>query len=111
MGAKVRELLAMVPDNVLEKIGEEVGVDKPNQKLGGAVVYKLLLYTLAKTTRMSLRIMEFIYESALFQKMIGLTKVKTRHSSLASRIGKINSDYFAQIFSAWFKFGGKTGDN
>lgn len=95
----MRDLLLMVPENVLEKIGNDIGVDKPNQQLTGALIYKLLLYTLAKTNRLSLRIMEFIYESTIFQKMVNVVKPKTRHSSLADRLNKINADYFSEIFS------------
>lgn len=98
MGVSVRDLLLMVPENVLEKIGSDIGVDKPNQQLTGSLIYKLLLYTLAKTDRISLRMMEFIYETTIFQKMVNVVKPKARHSSLADRLNKINSDYFNEIF-------------
>ena len=98
MAIKVRELLAMTPDNVLEKIGQDVCIDKPNQKLTGMIMYKVLLYTIAKTTRVSLRIMESIYASPLFKTMTGMPDQKTRHSSFADRLSKIKPVYFATIF-------------
>ena len=98
MAIKVRELLAMTPDGVLKKIGKEVCVDKPNQKLTGMIMYKVMLYTLAKTTRISLRIMETIYKSPIFQSMTGTVGQRTRHSSFADRLSKIKPDYFAEIF-------------
>lgn len=99
MAIRVRELLAMIPDNVLEKIGQGVCVNHANQKLTGSIMYKVMLYTLAKTTRISLRIMESIYGSPLFQKMTGISEQTTRHSSFADRLKKINTDYFAEIFA------------
>lgn len=98
MAIKMRELLAMTPDGILEKIGQDVCVDRANQKLTGSIMYKVMLYTLAKTTRISLRMMESIYASPMFQKMIGVSEEKSRHSSFADRLKKINPDYFAQIF-------------
>ena len=97
-GMGVCELLSMVPESVLEKIGSSLGVDKPNQKLTGAMIYKLLLYTLAKNNRMSLRVMEFIYESAIFQNMAKCRDKETRHSSISDRLRKIPCEYFADIF-------------
>jgi hypothetical protein len=94
----VGQLLKLVPDEVLEKIGQDLGVDHAYQKLTGLVMYKLLIYSLSKATRISLRTMEFIYNAAPFQKMLKSPHTTLRHSSLADRLSKINPDYFAKIF-------------
>jgi len=101
MSIKVRELLRLVPDYILEEIGEDVGVDKINQKLTGERIFKVLLFSLAETTRISLRIIEKVYESALFQQlaMKKSDHSQARHSGFADRLSKINVRYFEAIFN------------
>lgn len=92
MAIKVRELLELIPDDVLEEIGEDLKVDYVYQKLTGLKMFKVLLYSLAETTRISLRSMERAY-SYLFAN-----RETTRHSSLADRLARIKPDFFKAIF-------------
>lgn len=99
---KATELLKLIPDEILEKIGKDTEVDKVNQQLTGKTIFNALLLSLSQTTRMSLRYLENVYNSAQFQQFNekkSTKKAKGRHSSFADRLSKINVDYFAEIFN------------
>lgn len=99
---KARELLKLIPDEILDKIGKDVEVDKVNQQLTGKTIFNALLFSLSQTTRMSLRMLEKTYNSAMFQQFSDIEpneKVKGRHSSFADRLSKIKVEYFEKIFS------------
>jgi len=96
---RVKELLNLIPDKILEDIGREVNVDRVNNKLTGKIMFKVMLFSLAETTRISLRTIERIYNSVLFNKFTeGEKNNKSRHSSFSDRLRKINPSYFASIF-------------
>ena len=46
--ARVKDLLKLVPDHVLQQIGNDMEVDKPNQKLTGERIFKVLLFSWQK---------------------------------------------------------------
>ena len=91
MAMRVDEILAMIPNSILEEIGKDLKVDSAYQKLTGLKMFKILLYSLAETTRISLRTMESVYNH-LFTNID-----TTRHSSLSDRLVKIKPDYFKKI--------------
>jgi Transposase DDE domain len=98
---KATDLLKVIPNEILDKIGEETCVDKVNQQLTGKTIFNALLLSLAQSTRVSLRILERVYNSAtfeLFNQENSKKKAKGTHSSFADRLSKINAEYFAQIF-------------
>jgi len=97
---KVGELLNLIPDKILEKIGNDLEVDKVNQFLTGKTVFKALLFSLAETTRVSLRCIENVYNSVMFKQYLDddKKKVKGRHSSFSDRLRKIKVEYFAGMF-------------
>ena len=97
---KVGELLKLIPDEILEKIGNDLEVDKVNQFLTGKTIFKVLLFSLAQTTRVSLRCIENIYNSVMFQQYLDedTKKIKGRHSSFSDRLRKIKVEFFADIF-------------
>lgn len=98
--AKAGELLKLIPDEILTKMGNDLEVDKVNQSLTGKTIFKVLLFSLAQTTRISLRYIENIYNSAMFQQHLDdkTKKTKGRHSSFADRLRKIKVEYFSTIF-------------
>ena len=55
------ELLNMIPDEFLDKIGEEIRVDHQVKKLTGKVIFKLFLYGLSSQKELSWRILESIF--------------------------------------------------
>lgn len=57
-GVSVSQLLEIIPDELLEEIALQVSADKWVKKLKASAVFKLVLFTLLNSERMSLRVME-----------------------------------------------------
>ena len=59
----VKQVLGLIPDELLTKLTLETKVDYKVQKLEGAIVFKLLLYSMLQVKENSLRVMEHIFNS------------------------------------------------
>jgi len=59
------QLLALLPDNILEEFALETQVDKYTKKLYGEIVFKLLIHCILSFKDNSLRTMESAYESVV----------------------------------------------
>ena len=98
-GIRVTELLDQIPQSVFDSIGLEHKVDYKAKKLAGQQVFQLLLYGLLSGKELSLRILEELYESPIFQSLSSWSDAKTiDHSSLAERLSTIKIEYFKGIF-------------
>lgn len=93
------ELLALLGDSLLEDVARELGSDKWVIKLKTATVFKLVLYSLLDSERISLRTMADGYTSVPFQTLeqsvIGQT---TAHSSIRDRLVNIDVRFFKRIY-------------
>jgi len=97
----VTELLSFLPQELLERVGEETGVDYQVKKLKGEVMLKLLLFGLTTRKELSWRIIENIFHHYKFRQFAGIEAyVSTDHSSLATRLSNIQLSYFEQIHKA-----------
>ncbi|WCR58645.1 MAG: hypothetical protein PG978_000545 [Wolbachia endosymbiont of Ctenocephalides felis wCfeF] len=85
-----KEIISKLPKVELDKIGEAVGVDYKVSKLTGENIFNLLLYSILEKNELSLRTIEENY-----RRMFNLD---TRHSSAASRLKTIPTEYFEKIF-------------
>jgi hypothetical protein len=94
----VSKLIKMIPEELLEEIGIETQVDHQVKHLHGALMFKLFLYSILKSERLSTRLMEFFYNSSEFTSFSDKGGHKTRHSSIADRLKTIDAKYFEQIF-------------
>lgn len=98
-GISAKELLSFIPNEELERIGEENKVDYQVKRLYGKTVFQLLLYGLLSAKELSFRVLEALFESAGFQQFSGPTDDRrTDHSSIADRIGAIKLGFFKEIF-------------
>lgn len=95
---EVSAIFSQFPDKLLSQLVEETGVDHGVSRLGGALIFKLLIFSMLRSNRLSTRVLEHFYNSELFSAFSGKGGHKTRHSSLASRLSHMNADYFAQLF-------------
>lgn len=67
-------------------------------------MFKLLLFGLTNRKELSWRILEFVFDNYKFRQFAGLGKgFETDHSSLAARMGQMNTDYFRQIHASLTK--------
>jgi hypothetical protein len=96
---KVRDLLSLLDTSILDKAAALSAVDYNAKKLGGEVMFKLLLMSLLDSGKMSLRLMEQLYRSNRFKLFAGLEPGGSiRHSSLSERLCGIEVGYFKEIF-------------
>lgn len=96
----LKEILALIPEELLTKIGNATLVDKHVKKLTGRTIFNLFLYSFIEEDKVSLRAMEHIFNNIAFQQFNGHTPSKSKHTSLSDRLKQIKTEYFEQIFTA-----------
>jgi hypothetical protein len=94
----VKELLGIIPNNLFTNLSENSDVDYQVKKLHGEIFFKLLLYGILKSNKLSTRLLESYYNSAQFQFFCGKQEDQSRHSSIADRLKTIDCQYFKKIF-------------
>ncbi len=99
----VEQLLALIPEEHLEFLSAETKVDHQVKKLTGIVVFKLVLFSMLGSQKVSLRVMENILQSARFKKFAGVDDVNAKYNSIRDRICTINADFFKQLFETIFE--------
>ncbi len=93
------KIIGLIPDDILDQISLQTGVDNFVKKLKGKIIFKLFVYTLLNCRKVSLRILEAIFNSQKFSILLnGEDKRKIRHSSIGSRLSVIDYRYFERIF-------------
>lgn len=95
----VGDIFQLLDSNSLESLVKELDSDKWVIKLKTVVVFKLILYSLLDSERISLRTMATQFESAPFQileqSILGQTSA---HSSLRDRLVNIDVRFFSRIY-------------
>lgn len=92
------ELLKFVPDDLLRCLERQTEVNHQVKKLTGALMFKLLLFSLLNTHQVSLRIMEQYYQSDSFKVFAHSGNRPIRHTGIADRLANINWVFFQKIF-------------
>lgn len=96
---EVAEILEMIPDELQAKVAEQTNVDWNVSQLRGSVMLDLLLFSSLRSERNSTYVMEELYKTSFFEAFSSKDSGHiTRHSSLASRLGSMNPEYFKAIF-------------
>lgn len=95
----VADLLSLLSDDQLKRLCVLCSADKYVIKLGTIPMFKLILYSILDSERISLRTMEANYISVGYQileeSVIGST---TAHSSIRDRLCKINVSFFEKLY-------------
>lgn len=97
----VDELLKLIPSNTFDDLAVETKVDFQVKKLTGEAMFKLILFSMLNTDKMSLRVMETFLSSAKF-KLFSEQDLDSRFNSIRDRICTINADYFEKLFDIIF---------
>jgi hypothetical protein len=84
----VEELLGMIPEDELEFLAAETKVDHQVKKLKGSLIFKLILYSMLDTERMSLRVMEALVLSARFKQFSQNEESKCKRGTRLYDVGK-----------------------
>ena len=94
----VSKLIKIIPEEILNQLAKDTGVDHQVKRLHGALMFRLFLFSILKSERLSTHLMEFFYNSSEFKAFSDKGGHKTRHSSIADRLKSIDYKYFEQIF-------------
>ena len=70
----VSKLIKMIPDELLENIAKDTTVDYQVKHLNATLMFKLFLFSILKSIRLSSRYMEFFYNSSEFKTFSGLNQ-------------------------------------
>lgn len=98
----VDELLKLVPANTFDDLAIETKVDFQVKKLTGETIFKLILFSMLNSDKLSLRVMESFLGSAKFKSFSEQDTLDSKFNSIRDRICNINSDYFEQLFHTIF---------
>lgn len=95
----VEELLHLIPESKLNEFAVSTEVDHSVKKLKGHVLFKLLLYSVIKSDRVSSRVIEAFFNSRSFQFLADVPlQSKTRHSSISDRLAHVEASFFEKIY-------------
>ena len=98
----VNELLRLIPANTFRDLAVETKVDTQVKKLSGEVMFKLILFSMLNSDKLSLRVMETFLHSARFKSFSQVDILDSRYNSIRDRICTINADYFEKLFETIF---------
>ena len=97
----VKELLELIPDAFIEELTDSLDVDKWVKKLKGGHIFKLVLFSLLNSERMSLRIMESNYKDPLFRILVpAITEDAVGWTGIRERLMKVNVSFFRQLYES-----------
>ncbi len=94
----VDDLIGIIGDDLLTSLSRELHADKGVIKLTTKSMFKLIVYSILDSERLSLRIMEENYIEPGYKAFCPETLDKsTAHSSLRDRLINLNAEYFEKI--------------
>src|SRR5258706_11840764 len=98
----VNELLRLIPANTFRDLAVETKVDAQVKKLSGEVMFKLILFSMLNSDKLSLRVMETFLQSARFKSFSQFDILESKYNSIRDRICTIKADYFEKLFETIF---------
>lgn len=99
---KASDLLQLIPPDVFRELAIKTKVDAQVKKLSGEVMFKLILFSMLNSEKMSLRVMETFLQSAQFKSFTRFDILEGKYNSIRDRICTINAAYFEQLFNKIF---------
>lgn len=100
---KASALLDLIPADTFADLALTTRVDTQVKKLSGEIVFKLILYSMLNSDRLSLRAMEAFLNSAQFKSFTKCDIIDGKYNSLADRIANIDAVYFEKLFQKIFE--------
>lgn len=98
----VGNLLKLIPPQIFQDLAVETKVDAQVKKLSGEVIFKLILFSMLNSNKLSLRVMETFLKSASFKSFTHYDILEGKYNSIRDRICSINAEYFEKLFAAIF---------
>ncbi|MBD0287727.1 MAG: IS4 family transposase [Flavisolibacter sp.] len=96
------ELIKLIPEEVFSDLAVATKVDHQVKKLSGAVLFKLILFSMLGCEKLSLRVLEAFLQSAAFQSFSQEKVLSSKYNSIRDRICTINAAYFQGLFERIF---------
>src|SRR5215210_2866941 len=98
------ELIGLIPKHVFSELRAETKVDHQVKKLTGEVMFKLILFSMLSTNKISLRVMEALLQSSQFKAFCNHQQYipQSRYNSIRDRICTIEPEYFEKLFKDIF---------
>jgi DDE family transposase len=96
------ELIRLIPEKTFQKLAIETKVDTQVKHLSGEIIFKLILFSMLNSEKLSLRVMETFLESAQFKSFTGYDILLGKYNSIRDRICCINAEYFEKLFATIF---------
>jgi hypothetical protein len=99
---KVSEIINLLDEQKLNKLGKLYKIDKINHKLTGKFILKSFVSCILKGYPISLRLIEKVSNNNI--NLLGLLKAKNPnnkkidHSSIGKRLSKLEVDYFKDLY-------------
>ena len=115
-GAKltVNELLKLLPDGYIERLASDLAADKWIRKLKAETIFKLALYSILNSERLSLRVMEDNFVDPIFQAMVPvIASDEVTWTGIRDRLMKLDLDFCRQLYEFVYEraqqlYGGKS---
>ncbi len=98
-----KEILELIPNDLFDFLTLETNVDYQVKKLTGETVFKLILFSILESNKLSLRVMESFLESSRFQYFAQKDYLSVKYNSIRDRICTINTDYFERLYQEIFR--------
>jgi len=100
----VNDLLSHFPTGLLEELSEELSVDKWVKKLKAGYLFKLILFSLLNSERLSLRLMEENFKDPVFQAMApALEAEDIAWTGIRDRLMKVNPLFFQKLYEQLYE--------
>jgi hypothetical protein len=96
------ELIKLIPSETFRELAIETKVDAQVKKLSGEVIFKLILFSMLNSEKLSLRVMETFLQSAQFKMFTRYDILQGKYNSIRDRICTINAEYFEKLFETIF---------
>jgi len=98
-----KQILNLIPSTIFRELAIETKVDHQVKMLSGELIFKLILFSMLNSNKLSLRVMEKYLESAQFRSFTGYDITVGKYNSIRDRICSINAGYFEALFDQIFK--------
>lgn len=100
----VNELLELLPEGYIEQLATDLVVDKWVRKLKAGTLFKLVLFSILNSERLSLRVMEDNFADPMFQAMLPVfTSDEVTWTGIRERLMKLKVDFCRQLYEAVYE--------
>ncbi len=101
----VKDLLQLIPSDLVKNLSESLNTDKWVRKLDGYSFFNLLIFSILSSERLSLRIMEDNFKDTFFNMIVEdlISDDTVTHTGIRERLKHINVDFFRLIYEHLYK--------